>query len=511
MTDPTPTQTPSVNTDDSSWLAELMQSSKEELTPSEQFRKYMKTFLTGVSSLDAAGHLSNLRAHSRYLSSSTSYGHIAKSQFISNIIGNGYHIQWDNEILQEHWEEFAANPMITGRGNLHAYLYGVASDIFDEGESFTRFRTVPTNKAKLALQWISPQRCDLSYTEPTKRIYQGIQTNADGKIIKYHFWKHNPFSADNFEFANTRTAIKAEDILHSFLQAQSDQKRGIPVIAPSIATLYEILELQSATLSKQKAAQAVGWVVQKRQSGDLPAIGELVKTSKKKDRLPLQKVRIGGVHYLRDDEEIQHVDIKDIGANFTALLQAQLGVVAVQCFTTKEAFTGDLSEVNFSSIRAGLITSRRLLEQMQQLLIILYILKPILNEFKKRLGLTLGVNFSDEAAVITPPKWVWVDQLGDSKADALDLETGLKTIELALRERGLTVKEWLKSKDRSKPVEEAIRETKDIFASFSIAADTMEGEEKDDEKSNKESSTEEEEKAGEVEKEKESEKVETND
>lgn len=450
----------------------------------KNYRTHKRLQMTGATSTTSAGELGDLKARSRHIIANNPYADTAKAQYVSNVVGNGFNIQWPDKEVQKYWEEFEEDPMIDKKGNLTAALMGCAGDLFEEGEAFFRFRTSTSGKSLLGLQWISPQRCDLNFSDATTRTRQGITFKKTGAPEIYHLFKENPFSSPFWGSTSERVEIPAADILHTLQRHSADQLRGIPMLSASLLFLYEIDELTEATLMRQKAAQAVGWVVQKHKAGELPAFGEIIqpsdgRDSEEEEMMPLQKVKIGGIHYLRSDEEIKHVDIKDIGANFLHLLQSQLRAVAAQCFTTYEAMTGDLSDVNFSSGRIGLIACRRLIEQHQQCLIMWGVLRPIVEKFKTRLGLRLGRDLSGLRPTITPPRWVWVDRLGDTKADVLELKTGLKTMEMLLQERGLTTEQWNESKLRSAASEELLFKTRGIFNENATAPEQSSEDESD--------------------------------
>lgn len=427
---------------------------------SERMRRGRGDLFTGASPLGNAADIHNAKWHSQLLIANNPYASTARKRFISNMVGKGFNVQWDNPELQDMWTEFADKPMADGSGNLLGCLMQLAGDLFSEGEFFARLVTPKVwDVVPLAIEIIPPSLCPLFHTNKVKKLIMGIRYGAFSRPDTYYF--HQPgYSVIRAPLYDRKlTAISAENILHQYISSSSSQRRGMPILAASLLTLYQVDELTSATLTKQKAAQAVGWVVTKRDSGSLPSIGALQQPTdplkaKEEERLPIQQVKAGGVHYLNADEQIQHVDIKDIGSSMMDLLVAQLRVVSVAAFTTYEEMTGDLSEVNFSSIRAGLISARRLIEQHQQLHLIWGFLQPLLDKFLTRINLLRSGKFKGATYTVTSPKWLWVDQLGDAKADVLEIEAGIKTLEIALAERGLTLEQYAASRERSDAVTE---------------------------------------------------------
>lgn len=427
---------------------------------SRSFRANRKGIMDGDITLTSASQLIDAKSRSRHIIANNSYAATAKQRYKSNVIGTGFSIQFKDNFLQEKWEEFAEQPMAVAGISLNALLSYLAGDVFEEGEAFIR-KLVGKNDSALRLQWISPIRCDITKLDSVENTIQGVRFADDGSLRSYWMWKRSPFGCA--QFGNDLLEIPAEEIIHCFGRERADQVRGIPALTPSLLALYEVDELQDATLVRQKAAQAIGWIIEKSDPMELPAIGQVLSPEllgmKEEGMLPLQAVRAGGIHYLRKGEKAVFATIPDIGGNLLGLMEMQLAAIAACSFTTREELTGDLSKVNFSSIRAGLIASRRVLEQHQQFLFLAQIITPIVWTFMRRLALMSGKpRLADKKnfPTITPPKWIWVDQLGETKSDVMEIEAGLKTLEMALAERGLTVQQYVESKKRSEAAEQAI-------------------------------------------------------
>ena len=63
-------------------------------------------------------------------------------------------------------------------------------------------------------------------------------------------------------------------------------------MAPVILPMYEIDELMDATLVRQKAAQAVGWIIKKLNSGALPLMGDIEADTSGPAGERIQKIRV---------------------------------------------------------------------------------------------------------------------------------------------------------------------------------------------------------------------------
>ena len=111
--------------------------------------------------------------------------------------------------------------------------------------------------------------------------------------------------------------------------------------------------------------------------------------------------------------------------------------------------TGDLSQVNYSSIRAGTLDFRREIQQFQWLTFIPMVCERVMNKWLSLAALSNRVK-TDLQVEWTTPKWDWVDPVKDVQGELLELQSGLKSYHEALRGRGLVpdnhIEEVLKGK-----------------------------------------------------------------
>ena len=408
------------------------------------YRLARKGLHSGTADSLAARELQLLWRRSHHLCRNNPAAVTAKNRLLAHWIGTGIKVKWDNPTTQKLWDEFVKNPSIDGHGTLLNIQALWAGTFFESGEVFTRMIFQKSEaKIPLKLQVIEPEQLDPLYSVLPDTRY-GITFDAWGKPLKYNFFK-KPQNDGNFADGIQRVPVPAEDVLHIFSRERPGQWRGIPRLTAAILAIYEMDELTDATLVKQKAAQAVGWIIKKRSSGSAPIVGNMDSLSntivpgaeEEESSTQIQKVVPGGVHYLEEDEDFEFAETTDIGNNFVTLLEHQWRLIASCLDVTYEQLTGDMSKVNFSSIRAGLIEFRRRVSMVQQLFFINLGMEPLLKRFKEYVAV-----YSTQAAATSSYKYVfpkqeWVDPLKDSQADLLEVRAGFATLQEKLAERGV--------------------------------------------------------------------------
>ena len=89
----------------------------------------------------------------------------------------------------------------------------------------------------------------------------------------------------------------------------------------------------------------------------------------------------GTMQFLDPGEDVKFSSPADVGGTYEAFIKQQLRAISVGLGITYEQLTGDLSEVNYSSIRAGLLEFRRKCSALQHNLIVFQLCRPIWNKF----------------------------------------------------------------------------------------------------------------------------------
>jgi len=409
------------------------------------FRAQTKGLLRGAPDTFAARELELLWQRSHDFCRNNTVAVTAKNRLVASWIGDGIKVKWDNAKVQVAWDEFVTSPSLDGFGSMHNMQALWAGSLFESGEVFTRMLIQKNSKATipLKLQVIEAEQLDPRYYN-TKTIRNGIQFDATGVIPEqYWFWKKHPSTRMMGEL-NERVAVPADSVLHMFNRDRPGQWRGVPKLTPAMLDLYELSDLTDATLVRQKVAQAVGWIIKKNTTGALPLIGALEETT---EALPsedpsvmgdkIQQITPGGVHYLGEDEDFEFASIDDIGSNFVSMLEYQMRQIASCLDLTYEQLSGDLTQVNFSSIRAGIIEFRKRVSMTQQCIFVNLGLFPLTEYFKELCGIYINATAANAKATFIFPKQEWVDPLKDAQADVLEIRAGLSTLADKLAERGV--------------------------------------------------------------------------
>ena len=134
----------------------------------------------------------------------------------------------------------------------------------------------------------------------------------------------------------------------------------------------------------------------------------------------------------------------DVGTTYEVWIKQQIREIAKGMGVTYEQLTGDLTGVNYSSIRAGLLEFRRRVGQLQQEIIIFQFCRRVANAWMDAAVLSGAVAIPDyftnrrayRRIVWRPDGWPWVDPVKDLDAAKNSVRSGFSSRSKVVAERG---------------------------------------------------------------------------
>ena len=347
----------------------------------------------------------------------------------------------------ERWSETADPLGLSDFGGLQALCL---REVIEAGECLARFRrSRPSDglPVPFQLQLLEGDHLPASKTEQGAgggRIRAGIELDEAGRRRAYHLLRDHPGS-DLLSLGGSETdRVPIRDVLHVLWVKRAGQLRGVPWITPALIRMFELDRWEDAEVVRKKvAAMFVGFYRDDGAQGlfdkENPD-GSLAETGLE----PGTWKDIGNGHM------DFHTPPRDSGSDWFP--KWSLRSLARGLGLTAEQVTGDLSEVNYSSIRAGLVSQRRKCRQLQAQLVIHQFANPTARrviEEAALAGALEGVSVrrfdSEREAFLSfkwhSPRWEWVDPEKEVNATVTEIRNGLKSWSQAVEERGLDPEE----------------------------------------------------------------------
>lgn len=273
------------------------------------------------------------------------------------------------------------------------------------------------------------------------RVRGGIEFDPLGRRAAYWLHRSHPGAVLLDRIMNDLVRVPADQVVHMFQPLRPGQSRGRPWLAWVLAKLGDIDEYDGAEVVRKKtAAMFTAFVTSNApQDYDNSMLGKMIK-----DRDgALAELSPGTVQFLLPGEDVKLAAPKDDGS-YEQFMRSQLRAIASGMGVSYEQLSGDLTGVNYSSIRAGLLEFRRRVSMLQHQIIVHQFCRPIYRQWLRAAILT---HFPREFARLPdfrvwararwmPPAWAWVDPEKDVKASVLAIEKGLTSRARVVAESG---------------------------------------------------------------------------
>jgi len=245
--------------------------------------------------------------------------------------------------------------------------------------------------------------------------------------------------------------------MHLFRSLRPGQLRGVPWMANALVRLWELDQYDDAELLRKKfAAMMMGFIT--RQNPDdaffpnatpqeAPDAGGAASPGG--PGVAVAQLEAGTMTELEPGEDVKFSEPADVGGNYESFERIQLLRIAAGLGLPYDMLTGDLSKTSYSSIRAGILSFRRLCEQIQFGVFIYQFCRPTWRAFVEQAVLAGKLDARDYqrnrddylAVEWHTPKWAWVDPEKDVRAEIMAIRAGLKARSMSVNETGLDEEE----------------------------------------------------------------------
>lgn len=396
--------------------------------------------------------LTTLRARARRLVRNNSHAAGFVNELANNLIGpegillqakvrtlSGDLAKATNDEIERGWKEWGYPEYcsVDGRDDWTELQRIAVKTIPTDGEVFLRKHKYFDNPFAYALQILDADLLDENFNVPSKNgsneIRMGVEVDRWNRPIAYHFWSQHPSELAG----RKRVRIDASEIIHLFVRYRPNQTRGVTWFAPVLLDVNNLDGYRTAELAKARAAgSTMGLILNKHPDAIAaykpPEAGEDPKVF---DVQPLALAELG------PGQEFAEFNPNTPSAAFKEFEKAILRSIARGLNMAYTTLTGDLEAVNYSSIRAGLLSERDHYRGLQRWLAC-HLHRPVYREWVAMSLLTGAIQLdtrlaSDYAAVEWKPRgWKWVDPRNDLEAAKLAIELGLDSRQRLAAEGG---------------------------------------------------------------------------
>lgn len=300
----------------------------------------------------------------------------------------------------------------------------------EAGEALCRFRPRRLDDnlpVPLQLQLLEADHIDTTRHAvlASGRDVLGVRFDALGKRQAYWLFRDHP--GDLVATAALSVPVPAGEVLHLYRKLRAGQVRGVTAFAPVVTMARDIADYHEAAILKARVEACFSGFVTSDDTGNggVP-VGPETKGSNGER---LQELSPGAMMYLRPGENVTFAEPTS-SSSFDPFMVHSLQAMAAGVGVTYDQVTGDLRQANYSSLRAGKIEFRRLVEQIQYQTVIPMHCAPARRRFIEAAILAgkLPRRAQGYPCEWIPPANEPIDPLKDLTADILAVRSGRMTV-----------------------------------------------------------------------------------
>ncbi len=324
----------------------------------------------------------------------------------------------------------------------------------DGGIIFIKTYT-PGGPVPFSLQAREVDELDTSFNQlpglGKNRIYGGIELDEHNKPLAYHLKK---FTADGF-WTGQSERIEAQRVLFLWKKTRPTQIREMSPLAKTVPRVRDVNEFVEAVSVKERILACLSVFITKQTPSS--AIGRGLNGGKtdKQSGYQQQTISPGMIKELQPGESVSAVTPSGQATSAKDFISTQQRLAGSGQGLSYEAVSRDMSQVNYSSARQGLLEDQRTYGMWQQFLID-HFCQEVYTEFviSAVLAGQLKIpNFWQDKRrylkhVWIPPGWSWIDPQKEVSANAKALETGQTTLAQICAEAGKDWREVLEQRAR---------------------------------------------------------------
>lgn len=375
---------------------------------------------------------------------------------VANHVGTGIKLQSqhpDPEVrakIHQEWEDWGDVADFHGRTD----IYGLQAEAWrcadEAGESLARLEIDPSAEGvPLRIRLLEPDHLPLTLNQPLTdggQIRQGIEYDAQGRRRAYHLYKSHPGDSGLISVSSDLIRVPAAEIVHLFEPLRIGQGRGVPAFAAGLLRAYEFDNYEDAQMVRQRDGAALaGFIKEGPAPGQTPLAGQPTQDADG-TKVEITRLESGTWQKLRPGEDAVPAAAIEMGEGYGEFQSWALRGCGAARGVSYEHISGDLSGVNYSSIKTGELVTRRDVERIQHGVIVAQWCRPIwlawLSLAVLAGALPVGAaQFRRERRTWqrvhwVPPSWGSIDRTKDVNADIAEIGAGLSSRSKKIQERG---------------------------------------------------------------------------
>lgn len=390
--------------------------------------------------LRASGH--DLVRNNKYIAAGVRH-------LVADMIGDGIAPQFIHAEpavalkAQDEWQRWAEGK-VDGHDDFYGFQKTAAWGVVVGGEALTVWKPDATGPDG-RLEGMEGDQLDESKLEDRPdggRIIQGVEFDRYNDRVAYWLFDRHPGGIALLSSYQS-SAVPAKHIDHVFERTRFGQTRGVSWLASVALDAKDIGDIEDAVRMQQKVQACVGLFITPGDDQEVSTLSADGQQTVNSDTGRLEETITPGMIYRGRKGETASAITPSASGGAVDFIKQQLAAISAT-LAPYHRMTGDVSQANYSSLRAAMLGSWALLDDWQQNVFIPHLVRPAVNRRLRRLALETGdQRYLDVGINYALPVRRFVDPIKDLVAEIMEIRAGIKTLSRSLAERGLATDDHL--------------------------------------------------------------------
>lgn len=385
-----------------------------------------------------------LRSRSRDLIRNNPHAAKGVTVLADNIVGEGIVPRAvtdspdKNKEINALWEKWVRVADVSGAINFYSQQYLACREVVEGGDVLARRRVGPKMVLPPGMKPedmppnLRIQLLEADYLDDTKQstggrtVVAGVEFDRQSRRTGYWLYENHPGSGSTTGSSTTSKRVNAADIAHLY-EPQRTQARGAPWFAPVITALRDLDEYEQAEIVRKKIEACVVAIVTNPDEDEInPGLNTVAGVVDASGN-PVERFEPGMIGYARGGKQVTF-NSPSVTAGHETYVRSKLRAVAAGMRIPYELLSNDLSEVNFSSSRIGILEFRRFVRSFQWNYFIPMFCQPVWEWFIDQCKMEGLIDENEIVGVEwSPPRFDQISPIDDVRADILAVRAGFRS------------------------------------------------------------------------------------
>lgn len=341
-----------------------------------------------------------------------------------NVIGQGVHMDSENEKLAASFEAWGSDPRqieLGGRFSFREICRLILRRTIVDGGVIIQ-KVTPTKREmkryglKVPLLLAIREVDELSGIGVGRGLRNGVEYDSWGRPKSFSFRKYDPQMG---QYSMEEESVSADNIIFLFKPTRATQYREYPLLASANQRIKDVNELLDAELIKNKVNACFSAAIVRQ-----TPLGVGRDNRGGRNDYSKKTLAPGMIMELAPGETIQTISPPNSSSETESTTKLQTRLAGSGMGLSYEMVSRDMSQSNYSSARQGLLEDKLTFVEWQNWLRE-HFLNPLLKWF-------FEATFVDESELEGVewrfPGWSWIDPLKEAQANVTALDTGQTTL-----------------------------------------------------------------------------------